>query len=130
MRPRHRRLRTARVYTSGRRGYVRRVETLAFLAYFGAAALVAGLLIGAFAVRKRRRLALTVGAGLVGGLIAWAIADARGLLEMKGSEDLGPLVTIALIGGNVFGWTLGVLVGSIWGLRHRGSVAGEIVGDR
>ena len=106
------------------------MEAVRILALFGGVALLAGLAVGAFFVTKRRRLAAVIGGGLAAAGFAWVLADSAGLLESEGSEDLAPILAVALIVANFAAWTLGVLLGAIWGLRRRGSIAGELVKPR
>ena len=97
--------------------------------YFGAGALILGLIVGATLVTRGMRLfvALLIGAGVV--VVGWAFADTSGALESKGSEDFGPLFVLLMLAGNFVGWTIGVLLGSIWGMRRSGSIAGAVARD-
>ena len=58
--------------------------------------------------------------------MAWGVAEATGALESKGSDDLGPLFVLLMLARNFVGWTVGVLLGSIWGMRRAGSIAGAL----
>jgi hypothetical protein len=89
------------------------VEVLAF----GPPAFVLGAAVAAATVRQWRHLLVALCVGLAA--IVGASVVGLSQVESTGSEDFGAGALIALLGGsNAIGSTVGVGLGSIWGMQR------------